>query len=50
MAQTSSTRDSNEQLAQAMARMVDQMLQVRENVVGLDMAIDRIVDALTVKM
>ena len=45
MAQTSSTRDSNEQLAQAMARMVDQMLQVRDNVVGLDMAINRIVDA-----
>ena len=45
MAGTSSARDSNEQLAEAMARMVDQMLQVRENFVVLDMVIDRIVDA-----
>ena len=41
---TSSARDSNESLAQAMARMMDQMLQERDNVAGLDVAIDRIVD------
>ena len=45
MAGTSSARDSNDSLAQAMARMMDQMLQERDNVTGLDVAIDRIVDA-----
>ena len=45
MAGTSSARDSNDSLAQAMARMMDQMLQERDNVAGLDVVIDRIVDA-----
>ena len=44
MAGTSSARDSNDSLAQAMTRMMDQMLQERDNVAGLDAAIDRIVD------
>ena len=35
MAGTSSARDSNESLAQAMARMMDQMLQERDNVADL---------------
>ena len=33
--------DSNDSLAQEMPRMMDQMLQVRDNIAGLDMAIDR---------
>ena len=44
MAGTSSARDSNDNLAQRMARMMDQMLQARDNVAGLDIAINRIVD------
>ena len=41
----SNNGDYNDSLAQAMARMMDQMLQVRDHVAGLDVAIDRIVDA-----
>ena len=45
MARTSSARDSNEKLAQAMARVMGQILQEIDNIAGLDMAIDRIVDS-----
>ena len=44
MAGTSSARDSNDSLAQAMARMMDQMLQDRNSVACLNVAIERIVD------
>ena len=43
---TSKARDSSDNLAQAMTRMIDQILQERDNVTSLDKAIERIVDAI----